>query len=320
MHPSYFSPAIDTAVQRKSGKRKAPSETTGREEPASTTDVEELTEPTQADDVTKPPDFPTTPLKHAFDLPGLHEHSARPHHRQRNLKHQHFAAINAVLHKCLLDGDYDRASKAFGMLLRMKVDGKRVDLRKKALWGVGAEILLHIGDSADASEAHAATPARIFRQGFTHQGFVAAKAFFERLILQYPHRKMRPADVNELTFYPAMFGIWILQIQSRYSRPDPQPETEGSEDSDGNQDETMDEDQTASSNAAQLKDAREVAERIEGLVQFPPFDRHVPTLRLHADVLTWLADLTRQANDGESAERELRQWSAKTKQYLDGLV
>lgn len=124
----------------------------------------------------------------------------------RSVKQQQITVLNTILHRCLLEHDWPRAGRALGLLLRVDYHGRPFDLRKHGLWGIGAEILLH-KTSASSYPSNA--------DCFTHEGFDAAKAYYDRLILQYPYSKAHPRMLSATTFYPAMFGLWIDQIQSQ---------------------------------------------------------------------------------------------------------
>jgi hypothetical protein len=301
MASRYFSPAIDVQWPRRKGKRKLEKNSsrsspdtgsTEQAEPLSTTD-DDQSDGSEVSTLVKPSGFPAAPLPHAFGLPAAREATdgQTVPSRQRNLKQQHVAAINGVLHKCLQDGDYARASQAFGLLLRVKIHNRHLDLRQKGLWGIGAEILLNQHHKEAGVGEH---PVTGFVDAFDEQGFEATKAFFERLILQYPHRKQRPNDVNELTFYPAMLGLWVFHIQARYRKHVVQAAVTST--GDVAQSEVQLPHGAHQAALQQLQDAKEVADRVESLIRFPPFDRHAPTMRLQADVSNWLKDLTARAN------------------------
>ncbi|KAK0671105.1 hypothetical protein QBC41DRAFT_62066 [Cercophora samala] len=54
--------------------------------------------------------------------------------------------INTVK-KALAEGDIPLAKRAFGLLARAKVNGRKVDLRHERLWELGAEIILREGET-----------------------------------------------------------------------------------------------------------------------------------------------------------------------------
>lgn len=245
----------------------------------------------------KLPGFPHTPLKaDAAFLP------ARQRRKRRNLKKQHFTALNTVLHKCVLEGDFTRASRALGLLLRFKIRGQYVDLRRKDLWGLAGEILLRRGGATDVQES--TTEDCTF---FTEKGFQDAKSFYERLILQYPYQKQRPRDISAVHFYHAMFSLWIMHLQSKYCKAlyeidratnsPGQPQPPDSRD-DPTQVKSQVCDLTLRSDEQQMQikieqigEVQALEERLGGLVLQVPYDQDKSMNKLHDDVVQWLYDL-----------------------------
>jgi len=142
------------------------------------------------------------------------------------LRRQHLAALTAIIHKCLLQGDYDRAGRAWGMLLRAEHGGHSLDLRTNGRWGLGAEILLQrharlspssgeAGGFVDDAVANDQYP--ISRRCYSIQGIEQAKDYYERLVLQYPYSKAFPNRTDPQDFYMAMFGLWIYSAQVQHS-------------------------------------------------------------------------------------------------------
>ena len=164
-------------------------------------------------------------------------------------RQRHFGVLTALMHKCLLEGDYIRAGRAWGMLLRSKYGGRSINFCSEGRWGIGAEILLRrdqqlqqrrremaakhrrerdhgqdlgIGDEGEEETAAATSRAEEddlnLGEGewMTLSSFQLAKEYYERLILQYPYRHHRPSSTNPLDFYPALFGLWIYATEAAY--------------------------------------------------------------------------------------------------------
>ena len=147
------------------------------------------------------------------------------------LRCQHTAAIIAIMHRCILEGDYSHARRAWAMLLRAEKGGHSVDLRTNDRWGVGAELLLHPKHKYRPNIATATTLPipnhSLFEQ---HNDFRAStlqldlsafeqiKNYYERLALQYPYQKPTPETTGPSDFYIAMLGIWISSIQERHTK------------------------------------------------------------------------------------------------------
>jgi hypothetical protein len=81
----------------------------------------------------------------------------------KNPRKRHLGVLTAIMHKCLLTQDWERAQRAFVMVIRQK----DVDLR--SIWAVGVEILLAIGKKDPEI------------------GITRAVEFLERLVLLFPY-------------------------------------------------------------------------------------------------------------------------------------
>lgn len=164
----------------------------------------------------------------SLTLPSL---SSRPSPRRRPVsgpprsdgpRQQHLAAVLAILHRCLLQGDYLRASRAWALLLRSEMNGRPMDVRYKERWGIGAEILLqrsilqrrdHLrGDSGSIVEDYDEMSTKYTK--LTYSGSLRpVQDYYERLIVQYPHRKGSKIAVGPLEFYPVLFGLRMFSEQ-----------------------------------------------------------------------------------------------------------
>ncbi|KAJ4337042.1 hypothetical protein N0V95_008430 [Ascochyta clinopodiicola] len=221
-----------------------------------------------------------------------------------NLRRTHLNVLSTVMHKCLLQGDYDRAGRAWGMILRTQAPrGNLVDLRNHGRWAIGAEILLRrkprgVSQSTQDQEESAA---HTDMDPFSEEGFELAREYYERLIVQHPTRKQAPHVVDQRSFYPAMFSLWIQQVyeKSRRARKLYQREARRSRsrsrsiDSSHSNDNSPDE-AASSENAIQVEElaqATEIAERLDDLVKSPPFDKQASLLQLRGTIALWISDL-----------------------------
>jgi len=305
----YFDPAVD--LKRHSKRKRNTKDSGGSHARDQVTPNRQSSPDSGDDDAVEPIDYPHAPLKRNVELPPELDASTV---EQRNVKRQHLAVLNTILHKSLLDQDFCRAGRVFGMLLRVDFNGRRVDLRKNELWGIGAEILLRhdvqqspgtysMGAEGARSDSENAENIDLGPIWFSDKGFDAAKTYYDRLILQFPHRKGRPQDISAVHFYPAMFGLWIFQTQNRAIRAKAQLEkAHFDSDSSGSMSNGTGHENDSSRSKPQrpglrkietreLQDAKEIAERIDGLTLLPPFDRDVQLLKLKGMVALWLADL-----------------------------
>ena len=227
------------------------------------------------------------------------------------LRKQHLAALMAVLHRCLMEGDYLRAGRAWGMLLRAETYGHTMDVRTYGRWGIGAEILLFRDaqrfqqhhPQADGAEASNDQSAADYLQAtldpsslFSIEGFRKARGYYERLILQYPYRKTMPNAVSSLDFYPAMFSLWIYAVQSEHTAMLSNPGASGPDvGSDG-----VGEDQEIRIRHATCRTASEIATHLDELLVSPPYSDQASLWRLRGMVDLWIADLLREGDAIES--------------------
>lgn len=211
------------------------------------------------------------------------------------LRQTHLSVLTTIMHRCLLEGDFPRAGRAWGMILRSQIAGTPVDPRNHGRWGIGAELLLHRNTQGGQSNAGSV---------FTEEGFELAREYYERLIVQHPHRKHQPRALDDLTFYPAMFSLWVYEVCEKSKRARKQHGEDNRHSTSGSamdEDTTMAEDDRAHMSAIiaeELQQARAIASRLDQLVLSPPFDKHPDLLQLRGMVGLWIGDLILR-NDGK---------------------
>jgi hypothetical protein len=243
------------------------------------------------------------------------------------LRQTHLGNLTALLHRCLLEGDYDRAAQAWGLLLRSRGASKPIDVRAHGRWAIGAEIHLqrhriskqsqidkHVDDDGDASmqpQTDDQPSASIEDDLFSEEGFRSARRYYDMLILQYPYRKRFAHKVHQGHFYPAMFSLWIYQVSQRskianerlqetFRRSESASRMSTSDDSDHRRGELP---QNTSRNNVLMSDeerqildselasAREIADRLDQLLGAPPYDKRADLLQLRGMVGLWIGDL-----------------------------
>ncbi|CZR62323.1 uncharacterized protein PAC_12220 [Phialocephala subalpina] len=161
------------------------------------------------------------------------------------LRLQHLAVLTAILQRCLLEGDIDRAKRAWAMLIRGQFGGKGVDLRQSGYWGIGAELLMRSldkpgkrpsYDSNSEDEEEEDGERRREEGGWrwgTKEGLEKTKDYYERLILQHPYKRHFHGSVNALDFWPAMVGCEIYGIQAEQKQSLRKLEKDADEDDGG---------------------------------------------------------------------------------------
>ncbi|KAK2740754.1 hypothetical protein FQN57_005986 [Myotisia sp. PD_48] len=233
--------------------------------------------------------------------------------KKNTLRFRHLAVITTILHRCLMEQDYIRAGRAWGLILRDEFGGHPIDVRAGGRWGIGAEILLWQDQDFSQDNGIGETEIRQ-RKWFTRIGFEKAKEYYERLILQYPYRKTSPNALSPLQFYPAMFGLWIslVQEESRKKREQAMDDEDNASFRDQNDDhedrmstrsdrmaENPDHDRwqdpktkiLTDARTRELEEAQQIASQMDNLLASPPFSDDHQLLNLRAMVSQWIGDL-----------------------------
>lgn len=132
------------------------------------------------------------------------------HKLKIGLRQQHLNSIIAVLHRSILDHDFERAERAWASLLRAEINGQSFDLRTGSRWGIGAEVLL--GSEDWDWKGGGQQSRRSPRSQLENHPSAKASIYFERLVLQHPYRKAVPQAIGPTDYYLAMFSLWIRSI------------------------------------------------------------------------------------------------------------
>lgn len=214
-----------------------------------------------------------------------------------SLRKTHLDVLSTVMHRCLLEGDYERAGRAWGMLLRTHVAGGRpVDPRNNGRWGIGPEILLHRKPGAPITNRGNGL---LEQDMFSVEGFELAKMYYEALINQHSYFSSSPHTVDSRSFYPAMFSLWIFQTCEASKRARQQLQKAGQQARSRSQSvDTVLGDATANTRAREdaieaeeLARATEISQRLDGLFVSPPFDKQASLLQLRGQVGLWISSL-----------------------------
>ena len=246
--------------------------------------------------------------------------------QRKGLRRQHLSALIAVMHRSVLDGEFQRAGRAWGMLLRAELNGQSLDLRKSSRWGLGAEMYLQQNPQEFASfsgrnrglGASQLGPTQ-YRKSYSLTNFVRTKDYFERLILQYPYRKSFPHLTGPVEFYLALFGLWIRSIideQWLAVREQLAPVSIGKQDREdvAEEHEKLERESPSSraSTPEQLDRQRMcrdtlqridgLADRLDGLLSSPPYSDNASFWNLRGMVALWIADLTFPSRLNRSGE------------------
>ncbi|KAF4622732.1 hypothetical protein G7Y89_g14293 [Cudoniella acicularis] len=161
----------------------------------------------------------------------------------------HLGVLTTILHRCLLENDIPRASKAWALLLREEVGGSPIDIKSTGYWGIGAELLvksfdrtsrhkLHrISDPEDDSEEEWEANLthgnltnedasggetsindehKIHQRWGTKEGLKKAKSYYEWLVVQFPYKRQYHNYVSAVDFFPAMLSCEVYGIQCEH--------------------------------------------------------------------------------------------------------
>ena len=232
--------------------------------------------------------------------------------RHTGLREQHISALTAVLHRCLLEGDYARATRAWGMLLRTEIHGRPLDIRKHGRWGIGAEILAFrsikergrekqgcfqlqddkVDEEAAGRDQSTAPQTRDIEQ---------AKSYYRRLVLQYPYRRIAAKAINPLDFYPALFGLWIYTIQEQHLMDERSCTRDESEWGDDQMEKC-----TKSVFEKTLNRVNELVNELDELLVSPPHSDSARLWNLRGMSAWWLDDLRENADRAKEGTTVMR--------------
>lgn len=273
------------------------------------------------EDALPPPPFPHAAVKEASkkkipieeELAGLNPPLYVPpkveEDKSTSLKRRHLDNLTAILHKCMLNGDWPRAYRAWSLLLRTEIAGRGIDVRRNGRWGIGAELLMRRDATKsqeakndtdeDFEDAQSLTSSKkdVPQSRFTDEGFKLAREYYERLILQYPHTPYTQNSLNAAAIYPVLFNVWIYEVQDRSKRarqeleaaPDSRPSSRDSAQSGGS--DRIKKPQLQRIRFDELEQASSIADRMDELLLGPPYDTNTTLLQLRGMVALWLSDL-----------------------------
>jgi hypothetical protein len=237
----------------------------------------------------------------------------------QSLRRHHLGVLTTLLHTSLLKHDFVRAGRAWGMILRTNIHGRPLDVRTHGRWGIGAEILMRKSSPDINSQGNAPL--------ISDQGLDTAKDYYERLILQFPFQKTNPNAISSLTFYPAMFGLCIYEIQQKCKKALENIHNSSSDmdqsDSDLASDQNQESEGVTAIKRSELNSAASLAARMDEIMLSPPFDTYPPLLQLRGSVALWLADLYTAAaeseDDGDENKERASMEHSKAKRCVDRL-
>lgn len=234
-------------------------------------------------------------------------------------RRRHLAALTTVLHKCMSEGDYLRAGRAWAIIIRFEINGHSLDIRNDDRWGTGAEILYHRSEMLDDESRENETSASRLDEYENNEsnenisklkrlhckgGFQEAQDYYERLALQYPYQKVLSNAVSALDFWPASYALWVWSLHDQYERSSKSAEAV-SLNFKSDVDEMTKSNKTTSLaypisqqypgmvdvGSFSFRRGNEIAERLDELLGSPPHSDDPRLWSIRGMVALWIADL-----------------------------
>ncbi|ROT38736.1 hypothetical protein SODALDRAFT_359840 [Sodiomyces alkalinus F11] len=217
-HQPWRDPTLTTKPKRRRRTRKSRhSSRTGTDTESGTdagTDVEPETE---SDSGTS---RPISPSSSASELPDDKSYAA-----ERAALRPLARSIRTFLSR----GDIPAAKRAFGLLMRSRISGKPVDIRRNHYWELGAEILMRErpleeeeedeeeqrDGEVDAEQDASQERRRRQQHLYPLQNVPRVREYFETLIRRYPHHLGARRAASALQFYPALISYEVIQCHAR---------------------------------------------------------------------------------------------------------
>ncbi|KAK1999001.1 hypothetical protein LX36DRAFT_12599 [Colletotrichum falcatum] len=238
-----------------------------------------------------------------------------------------FRPLVRAIYGFLDKGDDSNAKRAFGILMRSHVHGKPVDIRRNNYWALGAEILMREGGGSLASAANDA-PER--EETYPASNAPRVREYFQELIQRYPYNFKYRTAVSAVDFWPALLNYEVFQIHVQHGSHLRRLEREAEDWEDDSWQEPsllggggmmMDDADFRAPDARdrRLRQARdqirlrtldalrEIAGRMDDLLEDRPFSHNHEVLRLRGMVSLYIGDLLIPAyEDAESQVTEAR--------------
>lgn len=231
-----------------------------------------------------------------------------------SLRARHLDNLTAIMHKCMLQDDWERASRAWGLILRTEIGGHGVDVRHNGRWTIGAEILMRrdqishrlqprrpsVTSASGHEEEIDVRDNTLPRPAINDESFKKARDYYERLIVQHPHlQRTHHSVTSALSIHPARFSLWIYHVQDKSKRERQEisafAESRESELNTSSGSDRSDQSQQRRRfrqvRSQEHKEALEIARHLDELLVSPPYDNSHELLYTRGMVALWLYDM-----------------------------
>lgn len=293
------------------------------------------------------------------------QHKARKERQRREFRdaqEKQLGFLTQVILLALEEGDLPRAKRAWAAVRRSEVRGRPVDLRKGALWSLGAEIIMRDGEVRSRSvvpsapvatgqeegpvvgdDGAAAGRKKTKRRWGSTANMPRLRAYLESLVRQYPYNRLHPDSISDLDFHPVLFSCEFYDTWAEHKLALERLAEESESWSDGELDDVLPEmdmpgyydDDGGDGGRAEsqsfrgdhltgrerrlrqakaelgqraLTTMRDVAARMDALMENTPYSRSAELLRLRGMVALYIGDLSmppapRTADEEEEGAR-----------------
>ncbi|KAM0438865.1 hypothetical protein ACHAPT_001626 [Fusarium lateritium] len=231
---------------------------------------------------------------------------AKKKKKPRRRRGGHFEVLLQSIHHFLDQGEIEKASRAYGVLLQLRPSGGPVDLRHHSLWAIGAEILMRQGERTSSSREDKPGEEKVAPKRWGRaENMNKVKAYFDTLIQQHPYDHKHPQSVSEVDFWLALLScemynthtehVLALDRMARDVDQGSRRESFGHDDSFGSDDtETQKARMTQRKEELRLQalaTMKDITKRMDGRMREMPYSRNQHYLRLRAMASLYIADL-----------------------------
>jgi hypothetical protein len=226
--------------------------------------------------------------------------------RGRLARERNIGVLVGILRRCMAEGDMVLAKRAFGMLVRADIDGRRVDLRSEGYWGLGAEILMRTGERPSEGEEEDGQQNK--KRWGSVQNMVLVRRFLEDLVQLHPYSRLHPESISALDFYPVLFSCEVYNIHVELEMALQRVEDENADDSYLNE-HNMSPEMRLKAMKDELREGalepmRDIAGRMDELMLNLPYSKSLEMLRIRAMVALFMGDLEVPASPRDEDEDE----------------
>ncbi|RBR22783.1 uncharacterized protein FIESC28_04346 [Fusarium coffeatum] len=267
------------------------------------------------------------------------DEAARPKSKKatNSKRSGHFDVLLQSCHHFVDQGEIEKASRTYSLLLQLRPTGLPIDVRHHNLWAIGAEILMREGENAQHEEARETKPTT--KRWGRAENMNKVKAYFDTLIQQHPYDSKMPNIVSAVDFWIAMFSCEIYNIHAEHvlllERLIHDTEEESFQESFGHDDNFgSDDTDSPETRLIRRKDElrlqslsamQDVTKRMDELIRELPYSKNPHYLRLRAMASLYLADLVVPISSAsmlqtEQAQQARSKEQSEARRYLERMV